>query len=202
MPDEIKEILRRELDELKQNKVRAIALGICFIVLLIFWITDDSSDGEEIALTEETKPVTKDLPVKTLPTDKNPDGVKIVMGANADRLFIGDPFEVEEKQEPVPEPPIIQEPPPPPLPKIPAEPEPPIVIEPTPEPKIEQPKEKILLTGTAISGTNKTAMFLRGNETLFLTIGEEIGGRKISDITPDFVTFEDGKRIYFQKEME
>lgn len=124
------------------------------------------------------------------------------MGANADRLFIGDPFEVEEKPEPVPEPPIIQEPPPPPLPKIPAAPEQPIVIEPTPEPKIEQPKEKILLTGTAISGANKTAMFLRGNETLFLTIGEEIGGRKISDITPDFVTFEDGKRIYFQKELE
>lgn len=202
MPDEIKEIIRRELDELKQNKVRAIALGVCFIVLLIFWITDDSSDGEEISLTEETKPVTKDLPVKTLPTDKNPDGVKIVMGANADRLFIGDPFEVEEKPEPVPEPPIIQEPPPPPIPKITVAPEPPIVIEPTPEPIIEQPKEKILLTGTAISGTNKTAMFLHGDETLFLTIGEEINGRKISDITPDFVTFEDGKRIYFQKELE
>lgn len=195
MPDEIKEIIRRELDELKQNKIRAIALGICFIVLLIFWITDDSSDGEEISLTEESKPVTKDLPVKTLPTDKNPDGVKTVMGANADRLFIGDPFEVEEKPEPVPEPP----PPPTPLPKIPA---PSTVIEPTPEPIIEQPKEKIILTGTAISGANKTAMFLRGDETLFLTIGEEINGRKISDITPDFVTFEDGKRIYFQKELE
>lgn len=62
MPDEIKEILRRELDELKQNKVRAIALGVCFIVLLIFWITDDSSDGEEISLTEESKPVTKIYP--------------------------------------------------------------------------------------------------------------------------------------------
>jgi len=57
------------------------------------------------------------------------------------------------------------------------------------------------LTGTAISGENKIAMFLRGNETLFLTIGEEIGGRKISDITPDFVTFEDGAKVFFQKEL-
>ena len=195
MPDELKEILRRELDELKQNKIRVIALAVCFILLLIFWIADDSSDGEEIALNEEPPPLTKDLPVKVLPVPKSPDGVKKVMGANADRLFIGDPFEVEEEIKPAPPPPIIQEPTPP-LPKVPA---PSIVIEPKPEPVIEQPKEKIILTGTAISGENKTAMFLRGNETVFLTVGEEIGGRKISDITPDFVTFEDGGRIYFQK---
>ncbi|MBR4152491.1 MAG: hypothetical protein IKT98_05975 [Selenomonadaceae bacterium] len=189
MPDELKEILQRELEELKQNKIRVIALVVCFIILLIIWITDDNSDGEEITLNEPP-PVTKDLPMKTLPTDKNPDGIKVVMGANADRLFISDPFEFEE--EPKPKPPT----PTPPLPKIPA---PSTVIEPKPEPIIEQPKEQIILTGTAISGENKTAMFLRGNETLFLTIGEEIDGRKISDITPDFVTFDNGERIYFQK---
>ena len=179
MPEEFKEILQRELDELKQNKIRVIALGVCFIVLLIFWITDDASDEEEIILTEEP-PATKDLPVKVLPVAKSPDGVKVVLGANADRLFIGDPFAVEEKTKPAP--------PPQPLPKIPA---PSIVIQPKPEP----PTEKIVLMGTAISGSNKTAMFLRGDETLFLTIGEKIGGRKISDITPDFVTFEDGAVI-------
>ena len=53
MPDELKEILRRELDELKQNKIRVIALAVCFILLLIFWIADDSSDGEEIALNDK-----------------------------------------------------------------------------------------------------------------------------------------------------
>ena len=188
MPEEVKEILLRELEELKQNKIRVIALVVCLIFLVIFWIGDDTSDGEEIIL-DEKPPATKDLPVKVLPVAKSPDGVKVVLGANADRLFIGDPFAVEEKPKSTP--------PPTPLPQIPA---PSIVIEPPPEP--EPPKEKIILMGTAISGVNKTAMFLRGKETVFLTIGEEIGGRKISDITPDFVTFEDGARIYFQKELE
>lgn len=187
MPEEVKEILRRELSELKQNKIRVLALVGCLIVLVIFWITDDTSGGEEIIL-EEKPPATKDLPVKVLPVAKSPDGVKIVLGANADRLFIGDPFAVEEEIKQTPQPT-------PPLPAIPA---PSIVLEPPPE----QPKEEIILMGTAISGANKTAMFLRGKETLFLTIGEEIDGRKISDITPDFVTFEDGARIYFQKELE
>ena len=185
MPDEVKEILRRELDELKQNKIRVLALVACFIFLLIFWITDDTSSGEEIIL-DDKPPATKDLPVEVLPVTKNPDGVKIVLGANADRLFIGDPFAVEEEVKP------------PPTPPLPAIPPPSIVIEPPPQP----PKENISLMGTAISGANKTAMFLRGKETLFKTIGEEIDGRIILDITPDFVTFEDGARIYFQKELK
>ena len=188
MLEELKEILRRELDELKQNKIRVGILAGCLVILLIFSITDDGFDGEEIVLTEEP-PLTKDLPIKTLPVAKSPDGVKIILGATADRLFIGDPFAVEEKVEPEP-------PPTPPLPKIPP---PSIIIEPTPEPKL--PKEKIILTGTAISGDNKTAMFLRGDETLFLTIGEEIGGRKISDITSDFVTFDNGEKAMWNVEL-
>ena len=186
MSDKLKEILQHELEELKQNKIRAIALGVCFIVLLIFWLTDDSSDGEEINLNEpsnaEKPPATKDLPVVSLPVEKSADGVTLVMGANADPLFIGDPFAGNEKPKPPP--------------KVVTPPVPPIVIQPPPQipeqPK-PQPQEEIILTGTAISGANKIAMFLRGKETLFLTIGEEIGGKKISDITPDFVTFADGE---------
>ena len=188
MPEELKEILRRELDELKQNKIRVISLAACFVILLAVWITDDGSDGEEIILTDEP-PLTKDLPIKTLPVAKSPDGVKIILGATADRLFIVDPFAVEEKVEPEP-------PPTPPLPKIPP---PSIIIEPPTKP--EPPKEKIILTGTAISGDNKTAMFLRGDETLFLTVGEEIGGRKISEISPDFVTFDNGEKAMWNVEL-
>ena len=191
MPDGLKKIFRHELDELKQNKIRATALGVCFIVLLIFWITDDSSDGEEISLNEETpavdtQPATKDLPVVNLPT-KSPDGVTLVLGANADPLFVGDPFAGKEKPKPTPPPPKVILPPVPPA-------------TPQPQPSAPPPpQEKITLTGTAISGENKTAMFLRGKETLFLTVGEEINGKKISDITPDFVTFADGERIFIQK---
>ena len=190
--DEFKKILSHELDEIKRDKIRIIALLVCMAVLLIFWATDDSSDGEEIAL-DDPPPLTKDLPVKQLPVTKSPDGVTKVLGANADALFIGDPFAFEEKPKPSPPPT-----PPQPLPEV---PEPPVVIQPTPEPKAEPPKEPITLTGTAISGNSKTAMFLRGKETLFLTVGEEIDGRRIVDITPEFVTFADGERVYLQKEL-
>ena len=193
MSDELKKLLSRELDELKQHKVRAIALGVCLVVLLIVGTLDDGSGGEEIILVD-APPVTKDLPVKPLPVTKSPDGVTIVLGANADALFIGDPFAGEEKPKPAPQPPPQ---PPPPLPTIPP---PQVVIQPpAPTPQIEQPKETLALTGTAISGDNKTAMILRGNETLFLTIGDVIDGRRIVDITPDFVTLDDGERIYLQK---
>lgn len=193
MPDKLKEILQHELNELKQNKIRAIALGVCFIVLLIFWLTDDSSDGEEIVLIEpkiaEKPPATKDLPVVSLPVEKSADGVTLVMGANTDPLLIGDPFAGNEKPKPPP--------------KVVTPPVPPIVIQPPqiPEQPKPQPQEEIILTGTAISGANKIAMFLRDKKTIFLTIGEEIGGKKILDITPDFVTFKDGERVFIQRGM-
>ena len=196
MDDELKakimEYLRRDLDELKQNKVRVIALGVCLLLLIFVWLSDDGGNVEEIDLSDAT-PVTKDLPVQKLPAkvpEKMPealDGVKIVIGANVDELFINDPFAAPPK--PKPEPPKKIELPPIPPPAQPIQ---------QPPPKVE-PKEKLTLTGTAISGDNKTAMFLRGKQTVFLTVGDEIDGRIISEITPDSVTFADGLRIYIQR---
>ena len=200
MPDELKKFLSRELDELKQNKIRAIALVACVVVALIFWAIDDNSSGEEIAL-EDAPPVTKDLPVKPLPVEKSSDGVTVVLGANADALFIADPFAGEEKPKPPPKPQPTPQPPQAP-PTLPAIPQPPAVIQPPePPPKVEPPKEPLTLTGTAISGDSKTAMIMRGKETLFVTLGEEIDGRRIVDITSDFVSFDDGERIFLQKEL-
>ena len=200
MPDELKKFLSRELDELKQNKIRAIALVACVVVALIFWAIDDNSSGEEIAL-EDAPPVTKDLPVKPLPVEKSSDGVTVVLGANADALFIADPFAGEEKPKPPPKPQPTPQPPQAP-PTLPAIPQPPAVIQPPePPPKVEPPKEPLTLTGTAISGDSKTAMIMRGKETLFVTLGEEIDGRRIVDITSDFVSFDDGERIFLRKEL-
>lgn len=188
----MKDFLQREFDELKRNKVRAASIGVCFIVVLIVLLVEDGSNTEEIVL-EEPPPLTKDLPVKVLPIEKSRDGVKIVLGANADRLFVGDPFAVEEEPKPPLEPEPVVEPVLEPIPQI--------VIQPPPTIEEPKPKEQITLTGTAISGDNKTAMFLRGKETLFLTIGDEVGGKIILDISPQFVTFTDGERIYLQKEL-
>ena len=201
MPDELKKILQHELDELKENKVRAIALGVCFAALLFYWLIDDSSSEKEIKLNEppitaDAQPVTKDFPVVSLP-EKSADGVTPILGANPDPIFIGDPF--AEKEKPAPPPKVVTPPETPPsmtqsLPKIPEQFK-------TPEQPKPQKKEKIVLTGTAISGANKTAMFLRGKETLFLTIADEIDGKKISDISPDSVTFADGESIFIQREL-
>jgi len=191
MSDELKKFLTRELNELKQNKIRATALGVCFIIVVIFWASENFSNDEEIILNEPTTadapPATKDLPVKILPMEKNPEGVTLVLGANADPLIIGDPFAGEEKPKPKPQPKIVMS-----LPPIPLQPP----LQPQP-----QPQEEIILTGTAVSGENKFAMFLRGEKTEFRKIGEEIGGRRIVDINPDFVTFADGGRISVQKEL-
>ena len=192
LKDKLAEWFRRDLDELKQNKVRVIALGVCFVMAVAFWLTDDGSDVEKIDV--DAPPVTKDLPVQKLPAKtaqvpEAPDGVKIVLGANSDTLYVGDPFAAPPK-------PKVEPPPKVNLPPIP----PSQPIQP-PQPQPTAPTERIILTGTAISGTNKTAMFLRGKETVFLSVGDEIGGRIISDVAPDFVTFADGKRLYLQKEL-
>jgi len=161
-------------------------------------LSNDGSDGEEIAL--DAPPATKDLPVQKLPAKvpaqvpEAPEGVKIVLGANSDELFVGDPFASPPKPKPAPK---VEPPPKVELPPIP----PPQPIQQPPQTQPTAPKEKIVLTGTAISGTNKTAMFLRDKETVFLTVGDEIGGRIISDVGVDFVTFTDGKRLYLQKEL-
>ena len=184
MSDELKEFLRRELEELKRNKIRVAAIGVCLVILIVIWTVDDSSRGEEIDLSPATvdkPPATKDLPKKPLPAQIVIDGVTPVLGANADALIIADPFAGAEKPKP-----------------------PPKTVEPVklqPPPIIPQPPhEKVTLTGTAL-GANKIAMFLRGKETIFLTIGDEINGRQIVDITADFVMFADGGRVYLQKDV-
>ena len=196
MSDGLKKFFEREIDELKRNKIRTIALIVCAVVLLIFGAIDDSG-GEEISLNEPAKvdnhaakvdnpsaktetPVTKDLPVKTLPVTKNFNGVTIVAGADADDLIVADPFAVTKK---IKQPPPMKQPP----------------IQIPIQPQIPKETKKFFLTGTAISGNVKTAMFLREKETLFLTIGDEINGKVIVNITPDFVTFADGERVFVQR---
>jgi len=192
MSDELKKFFQREFDELKHNKIRVAALVACVVLLLIFWASDDTAPAEKISLNEPPAkvPATKDLPEKPLPVAKNLDGVTLVLGANRDALTVADPFAGAEK--PKTPPPKVQ-PIPPQLP--------PQQIPPPPENSPPKPQEKISLIGTAISGAKKTAMFLRGKETIFLTVGDEVNGRKIVDITADFVLFADGARLYLQKEL-
>lgn len=184
MSDELKKFLNDEIQELKRNKIRTAAIGVCLIFLIGIWIMDYISGNEEIDLSDsivKSPPDTKDMPKKPLPVPITVDGVTPVLGAVADPLIIADPFAGQEKLKPsqkVIEPVTIQQPP-----QIP-----------------QPPQEKITLTGVAL-GVNKTAMFKRDNETIFLTIGDELNGKQIVDITADFVTFADGSRLFVQKDV-
>ena len=180
MSDALKNFLRRELDELSRHAFRISIIAACVVLAAIMWLINNSSRGEEIALNEPTPaPATRDLPVKPLPVMKSVDGVTTVLGADASPLIVSDPFAGTQKPKPAP--------------KV-AAPILPTIPNPTP-PTAPPPQESITLTGTALSGNFKTAMFLRGKETLFLTIGDDIGGRKISDITRDAVIFADGSIV-------
>ena len=204
MTYELKKFLQSEVDELKQNKIRAIALGVCFFVVVVIWAGENFSRGDEIALndpppvaTVNTPPTTatKDLPLTSLPAGNNLDGVTELIGANTEPLNVTDPFAAEEKSEPKPTaPPATVEPIPPaqiqPLPAAPPAPTPP------------KPREQIILIGTAISGTDKTAMLQLGKQTMFFSVGDVIDGRRIIDIGTDFVTLDDGETLRLQKELK
>ena len=65
-----------------------------------------------------------------------------------------------------------------------------------PAPKL--PEEKIILRGIAL-GEVKTALIekvVSGKiETLFLRVGDSVGGKKILDITDDFVILENDEKL-------
>lgn len=130
--------------------------------------------------------------------------VKAVIGANADEIYIYDPF---KNPNPAPEkkvdPPKVEVP-------VKAEEkfskpvEPVIVIQPAPEvlSKPKPPEVKFVLHGTAL-GENKVALVKKISEgkvieMLFLKIGDKLNGKKIADIAENFLTFDDGSSMYFE----
>ena len=172
----MKEFFKSQLDEISQNKLRIGLLTLILIGTLIYASTDFET-GEEIELDETAK----DLSAKTVAV--NSEKVKSVIGASNEEFYIYDPFHnpapPDEKVEEI-------------LPPV----EPVIIVQPVE--KVEEvpkpPEEKFILKAVALS-ENKTALVEKiseGNvETIFVKIGDTIGGKKISDIDADFIKFDD-----------
>lgn len=239
MNDELKNKLQdfwnNEIEEIKQNKIRFITLIFCTFIAFAFWFTDEKS--EEISLnepvqveesnnvtqedkTEENKISSNNEVISVKSPSSEVDGVKIVsaIGANSEKLYVGDPFKSEEtnktetKKEitktavtPSENPPIQLSPIPsqqPVLPPIPEMNQPIIVAKAEPPPKA--PQDEFILTGTAIGETTKAALIKKisssqGNireEDIILSVGDTLQGRQITDITRESVIFDDGGRIY------
>ena len=185
--DELKKIWQNDLKEIRENKIRFAGLCISFIIAAGLLLTDDSG-GEEIILTEtppsevvETSDTNKNIvTIKRAENSNVNENIKIVIGANSDDLFVGDPFKVPMKEK-IEKPPEL----------------PPVII----SPPVAQVKTKFILRGIAIVGANKSAIVQKiidndkkaGEENLILGLGDNINGKKIVDIATDSVILEDGE---------
>lgn len=191
----LQNLLQSNLEEIKENKIRFAAVLILFILAIILFLNEENSGGEEINLAEKPAPV-ENSPPENLPADKkiitvknsatsNADkNITAVLGANAENLYVHDPFKT---------PPKVQLPP-----EIPA------VIIPTPVAQVPSaPTLKFALRGTVIIGYKKSALIQiisndknSANENLILEIGDTLNGKKILDINQDSVTLEGGEILY------
>ena len=186
----MKDFFKSQLEEIRENKLRFGLLLICCIVTIIYAFADSFDSGEKINLDTPQKVAQVESPVKNISSTSEKvtitsDKFKAVIGANADEVFIHDPFKnptpakVEEISPPV-EPLII----PPPAVEVP-----------------KPPEDKFILRGTALAD-NKTAMVEKisngKTEMLFLQIGEKINGKVIVNITQDFITLDDGNNLYIE----
>lgn len=186
---------QNDLKEIKESPVRFGGLLICFIAAVILFFTDDGG-GEEINLSENPAPVEtvenisgdkKIVPVKIAATSDADKNITVVLGANSDSLYIHDPFKVPVEEK-------IEEPSPVEIPTV----QPVIFAPPVAQDSIK-PVVKIFLRGTAVIGDKKSALIQiisdkdSAAENLILEIGDNLDGKKIIDISQDFVTFDNGE---------
>ncbi len=204
MSDKLKNFWQKDLNELKENPLRFGGLLICFIAAVALFFSDDSG-GEQVNIAENPAPVEnvenvetpapvandkKVVAVKNAKNSSADKNITVVLGANSEELVVHDPFKVPQKEK-------IETPSPAEIPTV-----QPVIIPPVAQ---EQPKlsEKFILRGTAIVGYKKSALIQMisndknsAAENLILEIGDTLGGKKIIDISQDFLTFDDGEILF------
>ena len=236
LKQKFRDFLKDEIEELQQHKLRFFALFFSFLLSMALIFTEDSGKTIEInnvSRIEETPDVEEEENIKTNKKTSNNEIISVkkgsneskrekvvaVLGANSDKLYIGDPFQSEEEllpevqQKSIEKAAIPQQVPiiPPQLPPIPDQIQnlPPIpsavpqIIEPVLEP-IKTVEQEFILTGTAVNFDKKSAVVqkistVQGQservENLILSVGDSLEGHQIVDITPSAVLFDDGHRI-------
>ena len=193
MPPFLKNFWQNDLKEIRENKIRFGAILACLIAAVIFALADSTDAGAEISIEPAAPPAVETPTVadtKIQPVSTASENLKPVIGANSSELYVSDPFTapVVETYEPIHPPVQIFEPAEVELPEIPVA-------------QIE-PAEKFALDGTAITGDSKTAIIrkLTGDEkakNFIVSVGDNLGARRVVDITPNFVALDDGSKIFF-----
>jgi len=179
MIEMFRKFLKRELEEIRQHRSRLIILVCCLFFSVAFAVWNFIDGGEEIITVE---PSEEKISANKKVVEKN---FTAVIGANADVLFVGDPFKVEEEVEPQ---------------QVSEEILPPVVAEVALPEKISQPEETFTLLGTAITAEEKSALVLRtkgsSTENIFVKTGDRLNGRQIVEIAEDSLTLEGGEKIF------
>lgn len=199
----LQDFWQSQIAEIKENKIRFAAVFTCFVIVVILFLTDENSDGEEINLSENPAPVEtpantenitagkKIITVKNVSVSNANKNITAVIGANSDNLYVADPFKVPPKPKIEPPPEISVEIP--------------VVI--TQPPVAQVPiilNEKFILRGTAIIGKKKSALIQKiipdeknsDEENLILEIGDTLNGKKIIDINQESLTLDDGSKLF------
>ena len=200
MDDLIKNFLEREREEIVQHKARFGAMIVCAVFAIVFFVSDFGEEEEIIStepvpVEETSEPV--EVEKKSAPkvqkiseVQKVPEGnVTTVLGANSEFLFVKDPFNIAEVEE-VAEVAEVEE-------NIPAQ-----TFQPAPQNNSPPPtsEEKFVLSGTAISDNQRTALVQHYKDkkfagTIILQVGDTLKGKKVIAIEEDFVTLEGGEKI-------
>ena len=213
MPDDkLRSFYEQELNEIKQHKLRfgLIAASLAASIVLFFFFEEDN---ESATVSNDAAPkvvsVTKDTAsINSKEVHKTTSKVTEVIGlkrASADAELIN-PFKVDiiDSKPPTIQPPAV----------VPTVPTLPLQQTKTPEPDRQI---VLILKGTAISGNRKMAIIQRSvvgknsskdsedsknkdkSESMMLSLGDIIDGRRIVDISRDFITFDDGHDLYIQE---
>ena len=208
--DFFKNFLEREREEIEKHKVRIGLIIFLAVAAIIFSFSDFGDNEENISVdtsqVEENNSAEKisntekatDKKISTVQkvTDEN---IISVVGANAETLFVKDPFQVAEVEEieKVEKAVEVEE-----EKNIPATEKfyPQVTVNQPSQQKNSAVEEKFVLSGTAIGDTQRTALVqhYKGNKiegTLFLQVGDRLKGKKVVEITEDAVILEGGEKI-------
>ena len=212
--DKIKNFFENERAEIEKHKFRLVFSFLLLLATIIFVFTNfDDNEEEELNLNETPSIEEKTAVEKNLPTEKQPEVKKVseenivpVIGANSEILFVRDPFKLSESEietektaeEKKVEQPTVEE-------KVSTVSAPSVIFSPPELTKKSSPPseetEFFALSGTAIGENQKTALVKhfkkdKFTETLMLTVGDTLNGKKIIEITEDFLQLDGGEKIY------
>ena len=203
----MEKFFKAQLEEIRKNKIRFGLLVAALIVAVICAIADSQGGGEEIELEPkqvaqvEKNSVEENISVPQKNSSVS-DNVTVVIGANANEVYVADPFKKtapskKETQTATSEIAAqenissVEK-------KLPPDEVEEVVTLPAEIPAPKPPEEKFILRGIAL-GEVKTALIekvVSGKiETLFLRVGDSVGGKKILDITNDFVILENDEKL-------